>query len=272
MKPTLVLLYAFVTTMTTSLVALAWDGPTLWYEPANAGPGGGGLITTGGALDHNVTCAHCHDKGDGSQGYGVIGADVSFNPPIGAAYKKGQRYEVTVALTGEHLALSGCMNDYPVNRNGFAASFEDDSGKVVGSLSAAFGDAASCVRAAPDPFPKVTTWTYGDCHAVMGVSDGLLGEPATWTFSWTAPSDGSTVSMYYGVVDGNCMMDSMGDDVKVGTKKLGAGVALREVAPNGNPTLACAGLFPLLGLMGALRRRRAGPPARAIHSPTERPK
>jgi hypothetical protein len=256
MKPIFVLLLAFMAAMTSSVAALAWDAPSLWYDTASgAVPAGGGLIATGGVTDHNVTCAHCHVKGDGSQGYGIVGADVTFNPPIGASYKKGQLYHVTVALTGEHLGLSGCMSNDPGNVNAFAASFEDDSGKIVGSLGAAFGNAASCVRAAPDPFPKVTTWTYGDCHAVMGRNDTVGGAPASWTFNWTAPSDGSTVTMYYGVVDGNCMMDSLGDDVKVGTKKLGAGVALREAGPNGNQTLACVGLLPALALLGVARKR-----------------
>ena len=61
--------------------------------------------------------------------------------------------------------------------------------------------------------------------------------------------------MYYGVVDGDCMMNSMMDDVKVSTVKLGGGMATRD-EPSSNRALAFAGLFPCLALTAALRRRR----------------
>lgn len=60
----------FIAILTAAADAFAWDGPTLWYESAvggqgaPAGPGGGGIIGTGGATDHNITCAHCHIKGE----------------------------------------------------------------------------------------------------------------------------------------------------------------------------------------------------------------
>jgi hypothetical protein len=149
------------------------------------------------------------------------------------------------------------MSNDPGNVNGFAASFEDDSGKAAGALAADFGSTARCAATAPTPFPAVSTYTYGDCHAVMGRNDTPGGAPPSWTFMWTAPNDGSTVTMYYGVVDGNCMMDSLGDDVKAGTKKLGSGTAAREVRPlGGDRMLACLGLFPAFALVGLARRRR----------------
>jgi hypothetical protein len=153
------------------------------------------------------------------------------------------------------LGQSGCTSNDPGNVNGFAASFENESGKTVGTLRAAFGDATNCAQRAPDPFPDVSSWTYGDCHAVMGRNQSG-GGPPVWTFTWVAPSDGSNVTMYYGVVDGDCMMDSMGDDVRVGVKKLGAGVALRDAGsrPAGNGWLAFAGVLPAVAIAGAARK------------------
>jgi hypothetical protein len=90
------------------------------------------------------------------------------------------------------------------------------------------------------------------------------GRP-TWTFTWLAPNDATTVTMYYGVVDGNCMMDSSGDDVRVGTVKLGSGVAMAPLAPErrrsspdargANRVLATLVLFPTVGIVATLRRR-----------------
>jgi hypothetical protein len=259
---------AFVIVLMTTKAASAWDGPDLWFQSAIGGPGGAkgpggdGLIATGGPLDHNVTCAHCHSKGDGKQNYGTIGANVTFNPPIGAAYKKGQSYQVTVALTNEHLATPCTMGDpeYNKNTNGFAATFEDDSGRVAGSLKAAYGDADSCPSTVPDGL-NPTVYTYGDCHAVMGTEKD---NSPTWTFTWVAPNSGANVTMYYGVVDGDCMMDSMGDDVKVGTVKLGAGIAMARHLPTNSiddprmygRSLAGFALVPVVGLIATFRRRR----------------
>ena len=243
----------FITILTAAADASAWDGPTLWYESAvggqggPAGPGGGGIIGTGGATDHNITCAHCHIKGEAK--YGTIGANVTFNPPIGATYKLGQKYQVTVALSGEYLGKSGC-DQYMKNINGFAASFEDDSGKNAGVITAANGTSTSCPSSIAKDYAG-QTFTYSDCHAVIGEGENAT----TWTFEWTAPSDAKTMTMYYGVVDGDCMMNSMMDDVKVGTVKLGGGMAMRDT-PNGNRALAFAGFLPCLALTAAIRRRR----------------
>jgi hypothetical protein len=105
-----------------------------------------------------------------------------------------------------------------------------------------------------------TTYTYGDCHAVMGRNQ-TGGGPPTWTFTWNAPSDGATVTMYYGVVDGDCMMDSMNDDVKVGVKKLGGGMAMnlrRDDARGADRGLGMLGFLPALGALAiAIGKRRA---------------
>src|SRR4051812_44929401 len=81
----------------------AWDGPDLWYSPAaGAQPGGSAIIGTGGALDHNVTCANCHLKAESK-----IDLKLDFTPPLPTVagqpgYAPGQKYQVSVQLTGEH--------------------------------------------------------------------------------------------------------------------------------------------------------------------------
>jgi hypothetical protein len=254
MKTIAIILFGLVV-LTASGVARAWDGPGMWYQAATggpggaAGPGGGGIVGTGGASDHNVTCAHCHIKG--ADGYGSIVLTPTFNPPIGATYELGKTYEVTVTLANEHLGKSNCGADMK-NTNEFAATFEDDSGKPVGALKAAYGSAASCPRAEPTGDPAPDTFTYSDCRAVFGRgADGAT----TWTFSWTAPAQATPVTMYFAGVDGDCMMNSIGDDAYVGTMKLGGGVAMRE--PQSNRVFACVGLFPIIGFFAAARRRKA---------------
>ncbi len=251
MKTILVTLGLLLAITTTSRLARAWDGPTMWYESATGGPGGadgpggGGIIGTGGASDHNITCANCHIKGDAN--YGTVDFKPTFNPPIGATYKLGQTYQVTFAMVGEHLGLGQCM-PYMKNINGFAAAFEDDSGKPVGSFRASYGSTTSC----PPTIPKDSTdatYTYNDCHAVIGHDTN-----ASWTFSWTAPAVSTPVTLYYAGVDGDCMMDSLMDDAKVGTMKLGGGVAMRDAPASGNRALAWLGLLPAIGFFAASRR------------------
>src|SRR5215831_7050369 len=127
---------AFAVILTASGLARAWDGPGMWYQSATGGPGGapgpggGGILGTGGAGDHNITCAHCHIKG--ADGYGTVDMKVDFNPQIGTSYKLGQTYQVTLTLENEHLGKTGGCT----NINEFAAAFEDDSGNRAGALRA----------------------------------------------------------------------------------------------------------------------------------------
>jgi hypothetical protein len=244
--------------------ARAWDGPEMWFEAAaggansslGPGPGGGGILGTGGASDHNITCANCHIQG--ANGYGTVDFKPSFNPPIGATYTLGQTYHVTMTMTNEHLGLSGCTGSPPnPNVNEFGAAFEDDSGKPVGSLVAVNGNSTSCQATIPTGY-NGATFTYGDCHAIIGrAADGTT---TAWTFSWIAPQTSTDVTVFYAGVDGNCMMDSLGDDAKVGSMKLGAGTAVREPAQDANRALASVGLFPIVAFVGALcRRGKRGP-------------
>jgi hypothetical protein len=239
--------------------ALAWDGPPYWFDPANGAPatpynvspGGGGILGTGGAGDYNITCANCHVKAAGQ-----IGLTLAFDgAPPPAMYTPGHAYQVTATMTGEHLGLSGCMGSPPLaNNNNFAMTAEDDSGMVAGSFAADSGSSAACPPAAPDPQRFSTgTYLYGDCHAVLTTGAGRT----SWSFTWTAPAAGAgNVTVHYAGVDGDCMMDSLNDDVKVGTITMGEGMAsLRRRSSDAN-AVAWVGLFPVVGIAGARIRRR----------------
>jgi hypothetical protein len=234
----------------------AWDGPGLWYSPAaGAQPGGSGIIGTGGALDHNVTCANCHMKAESK-----IDLKLDFSPALPTVGglptpMPGQQYQVSVQLTGEHLGLSAC-EQYTSNINNFAATVEDAGGKLAGVLASDSGQSStSCPASAPDPV-NGTTLMYSDCHAVM--ASGAPGK-TSWTFSWTAPQAGAgPLTLYYGAVDGNCDMMSMDDDVKVGSIKMGSPMASLTPAPApGGEERRFAWAFGLLplGLVIGLRRR-----------------
>jgi hypothetical protein len=241
--------------------ASAWDGPNMWYDPANGSPqtnqnpGGGGILGTGGLTDHGITCANCHLKGKNPTG--LIDAQIDFNPQLVAgAYTPGQTYTITVTMTGEHLGLSGCGQYTPDNNNFMVATLEDDNGNVAGDLRAASGSTTSCPPTVTfDPNTFKGTFMYADCHAVLSHGAGLT----SWTFDWIAPTKGSgQVTLYYGMVDGNCTMDSLDDDVKVGTIKLGEATAMLDLPKSDSDTrLASAGIVPALAaLAGVVRRRR----------------
>jgi|GEM_PF-2757233 len=226
-------------------LAQAWDGELLWNNPANGQgpvgapsslmPGGGGIYGTGGARDYNITCASCHVNDKKQQGQ--IDAKLTFTPSLSSlgaaqAYKPGQLYVVTVALLNEKLGKQNCDQYVTGNINNFAASFEDSAGKSVGVLASDSGQsAAACSKVMPANVTTGTTMLYGDCHAITSMGgDKRNVNTTTWTFKWTAPAAGAgQVTIYWGVVDGDCVMDSLGDDVKVGTTKLVEGVALRSV-------------------------------------------
>jgi hypothetical protein len=241
--------------------ALAWDANAYWYEPANGGPppqgsqyavlpGGGGILATGGATDHNITCADCHVKAAGQ-----ISSAFLFDGKTLTSYAPGHTYQVTAQLLYEHLGLSGCGQYVNGNVNNFGATFEDANGNVVGVLASDGNTSgASCQATLPSSVTG-TTIVYGDCHAITSTSTKDLTQ---WSFSWTAPAVGSgPVTLYYGMVDGNCMMDSLNDDVKVGNVKLTEGAPMAMAKPFGaNSALAALGLYPVAALVGAFRRRK----------------
>ena len=228
--------------------ALAWREPQRWHESASgAEPGGGGIIGTGGPGDSNVTCAACHTAAQG-----LVGASTQFEPPIVAgAYAPGQTYTVTVRMSGEHLGLGGCAS---ANANGFAARFQDASGSSVGLLASDGNTSASACQATIDPSQLTgTSVVYGDCKSV----EALATDSATqWSFAWAAPVPGSgPVTLSYGVVDGNCAGDSLGDDVKIGVVYLGEAQAL-AAPPRPNRALAWLAIAPAVAAAIWQRRRK----------------
>ncbi|HRI65089.1 MAG TPA: hypothetical protein PK156_12660 [Polyangium sp.] len=235
-------------------LAWAWDGPQQWFESASAkNPGGGGIIGTGGAMDHNLMCAHCHVEASNQ-----IDLKFDFTPPLEMVggqpvYAPGQTYQVAVNLVGEHLGTSGC-GQYLAHTNNFAATVENGSGKVAGMLRSDAGQtSASCPQTMPDP-KLGSTLLYGDCHAIVSSGEQNV---TSWSFSWQAPDAGAgSVTLYYGAVDGNCDMMSMGDDVKMGNMKIGeAMAALSPEQKSLAPRFAWIAVLPL-GLGAAMQRRR----------------
>lgn len=206
-------------------VASAFPFGKSWHDradgtQANGGrAGAGGLYGMGSATDRGITCAHCHIKGAGT-----IGATITPTPAWGnvngsMSYKPGQKYSITVALTGEHLGLNQGNN----NLNGMAITAEDQAGKVKGIFESDTSPAvssAACPPSYPAQNPAAgSTYLYGDCHGVFYIP---RPNTTTWTYSWTAPAAGSgALTVFYGVVDGDADgKSSLGDDVKMGTVKL----------------------------------------------------
>jgi hypothetical protein len=216
-----------------ALPALAWDGPALWEEPTNADYGGGGVWGTGGKNDFGINCTHCH-KRPANMPTASVDAQFAFNPVPqmvnGArAYKPGQRYTVTVTMTGETLGLSGCNG--MANNNGFSTAFELANGQRAGKYASDWGQSSD---ACPSILPSYVnsggytiyvtdggTSTFGNCHAVASTS--LDGQSSRYFF-WTAPAAGSgPVTVFYGVVDGNCDMNSQNDDSRASSFVLAEG-------------------------------------------------
>lgn len=242
--------------------ALAWDSSNLWYDPAegakaspyNVMPGGGGILATGGAGDYAITCANCHIKG--ADGYGSIGLTIT--PPVPTTYKPGTKYDFTVSMTGEHRGLSGCSQYVLGNVNQFAITFEDASGKQVGSFTTDYGTSASCPQTPPDSKFTGSTYIYKDCRAVISTP---APDRTSWTFSWTAPASGTgSVGVFWGAVDGDCMMDSKMDDVVVGNAQTGEGMASyappKRSSPGGGSLPWSVAVAPIVGVIVAWRRKR----------------
>lgn len=203
--------------------AVAFPFGKSWHDKAdgtqatNGRAGAGGIYGMGGQTDYGITCANCHIKGAG-----LIGATVTPSPAWVKvngqdAYKPGQVYQITLAMTGEHRGLNQGNN----NLNGMAATFENQSGKVAGVLAADAGvNSMNCPASYPAQNPAgATTYLYGDCHGVFFVP---IPNATSWKFSWTAPAAGAgQVTMFYGVVDGDADgKSSLDDDTKMGTLKL----------------------------------------------------
>ena len=200
-----------------------------WHASAD-GPyaAGGDIIGTGSNADWGVTCAHCHINDKQQQGtidFTVV-ASPAFPKKNGVdVYVPGTTYQMTTNLVGEHLGLSLPMTNF----NGFALTIEDQSGKTQGVFTSDETpplSSASCVAVPtmlPDAIIKGSTTIRGDCHAITSLAKSNV---TTWTFTWKAPAAGAgPLTVYYGAVDADYSTNgstrsSLGDDVKVGTKKL----------------------------------------------------
>lgn len=192
--------------------AFAWDGPGMWYRPADADdPGGGGILGTGGAHDHGIKCTDCHVE----RSTEAVTFTLGFAPALPMAsgettFVPGQVYTVTARLAGAALTTAGCTD-----MDGFAASFEDDAGAAAGALASDSGQTStSCATLNADTDPG-TTALNGDCKVIFARKKAN----DQWTFTWRAPTAGA-VHIHWGSVDGNCDMMSMKDAAVSGSTTL----------------------------------------------------
>lgn len=182
----------------------------------------GGIYGTGGQTDYGIRCSSCHtDERLGlctDPMVGTVDLDMTVSPAFGTtadgetSYRAGQRYQITMALRGEHRGSSGH------NQNGMAATIEDASGRVAGRFVTDSGaDSAACTPGLPSGVGshdgRGTTFVYGDCHAVLSVAD-MGGGRSSWTFDWIAPASGGDLTLFVGAVDGDTAGEgSLCDDV-----------------------------------------------------------
>lgn len=201
------------------LSAHAFPNEQFWHMPASgvAGTnraGGGGIYGTGGRTDFGVRCSHCHTEDTA----GSVGATISATPAFvdlgggDRGYVPGQRYAVTVTMTGEHARVMPSAMDV----NAIALTIENASGSVAGRFIADAGqDSASCPSANPYPTAATrpagrTTFMYGDCHGVLSLAHPRL---TAWHFDWVAPAAGSgELTVFLGAVDGDTGGESSLDD------------------------------------------------------------
>ena len=204
---------AGVLVVAASAMVWAFPAPQFWHQAATgrAGvnrAGAAGRYGTGGRTDKGIKCSHCHIQGEGK-----IGVTLAANPPFASVggedrYTPGQRYTLTITMTGEHRNAGTTIN----NNNGMAATIENASGQRAGRFVADAGqDTAACPAA--NPYPTTagmpagkTTFMYGDCHGVLPLSFRGLTQ---WKFDWIAPAAGAgNLTVFVGMVDGNAGEES----------------------------------------------------------------
>ncbi len=245
--------------MWTATPAFAWDGPDAWYRGAEAdNPGSGGIMGTGGAHDHGITCRECHTERKDEPS---LALQFAFTPALSSSsgmstYIPGQRYRVAVNLA--NAALGPPCGEYLTHTDGFGAAFEDANGAAVGILETDSGEiASSCPSTAPISTTAGTTGLYGDCKVIFAKGKENI---SAWTFYWTAPATG-TVRMFYGGVDGDCDMMSKGDAVVVGSMTLKNPTFAQASPPAGSngsrwQLASSVSVIAMLGVAIPLRRRR----------------
>ena len=131
----------------------SWHTKATGNAPSNR-TGSEGQYGTGGRTDKGVKCAHCHIKGAGTIAVNVTAVPVFPTANGDTKYVPGQRYTMTVTMTGEHRAKKmectgaacGTMN----NRNSMALTIENASGVRAGRFIADAGqDTMTCPVANP---------------------------------------------------------------------------------------------------------------------------
>ena len=240
--------------VTTASPAFAWDGPSMWYERADGDePGGGGILGTGGAHDYGVKCSHCHVERKMTN----LAFALEFTPALPTAgndksYAPGQRYMVTGRMTNATLG-SPCGDPYGKNVDNFAAAFEDTSGAPAGTLEDDRGSiSTSCPQTTPMPTDAGTTAIAKDCAVLFAKG---TENTTTYTFYWTAPASGD-VKIFWGAVDGDCLMMSMDDAVVEGTEILRSPAMAQAAPPTGMRWGLAALSLAFAGVIWIPRRRR----------------
>jgi hypothetical protein len=122
---------------------------------------GGSLGSSG---RQGVNCAQCHSGSGGTIAYFLTPVNAAY-PPLASGYVPGATYDVTVTVSGG-----------PAVQFGFA--WDADGG--VGTVT----DPANTQRSTNPAFPANFTHT----------SPG--NDQSSWSFQWTAPIDGSTVTFW----------------------------------------------------------------------------
>lgn len=195
------------TTTILLLLSLGWHPEYAWFDhqtrtAAPTGkPGGGGLIGTGSQRSGGVRCDHCHVRPVAGPGGLHIDAGVTFMPTLtNGQYALGQRYTVTVTMTGAHRA-----NMMGNSEDGFAGNFELADGGVAGTIiSSTPGYSAASCQPNLNGFVNTatgTTITYNDCAYVL---HRARQNNAQWVFDWDAPmSNQGDVNFFFGIVDAN---------------------------------------------------------------------
>jgi hypothetical protein len=211
--------------LTSARVAFAWPGGAAWYWPAQGDdsvmyggtPGGGGILGTGGKHDYGIKCSDCHVDRPTE----TIALSFAWQPAlVNNTYVPGTTYTVTANLAGANLpCMSGPNGGGDPNmdkKRNFAASFETDIGDAAGRLISDAGQTrGNCDLPPPaGTMPAGQTLLDGDCNVIFS-----QGATPSWRFQWVAPTTGS-VHIYWGAVDGNCDMMSMGDAVANGSTTL----------------------------------------------------
>lgn len=144
-------LFSLITGITVVLFLSAF---TLIY------PGGSPGKYTGSPGD-GKHCTQCHG-GSATTQTGIVSSDIDVN-----GYIPGNTYNITVTLSGS-------------GKKGFEVTPQDDSGNLMGTLTAGSG------------------MKLVNSNKSLTQSTAVSAAPAVWTFQWTAPAKGTGDVTFYG--------------------------------------------------------------------------